>query len=294
MRYFLAVADELHFGRAAARLHMSQPPLSQRIAGLERELGLCLFTREHHKVTLTPAGEALVPLARSAVEAFDAVGEVMKTQLGIVRAGFPTDTSPGVVSDLAAALQRHGLRLDWHEASTAELQVLLTERTIDLAVMRLPLSVEGLWSGPPLRQTLGAITATDHWIAARTEPIELTELNGEPLLLFRREIAPNLYDALLRACHDGGYHPSDIKQGIRLMDSLMVQAQLTETGAVMFGVRHRAERHSEYAWTPIAGNPVWWDTAVFCARNRRDAPHMRTAIQAVTDALKRHDHWFEP
>ncbi|MEV5409055.1 LysR family transcriptional regulator [Thermopolyspora sp. NPDC052614] len=292
LRYFLAVADELHFGRAAARLHMTQPPLSQRIAALERELGLRLFTRDHHKVALTPAGETLVPLARAAVRAFDAVGDGMRAHARVIRAGFPSDTSPGVVNELIAALRRDGRELDWREATTAELQALLVDGTIDLAVMRLPLTQRGLWASVPLRQTLGVVTSADHRFATRNRPIELSELNGQRLLMFRREIAPGLYDAILDACRRGGYHPHEIRHGVRLTDSLMWQSLLTEDGAVMFGVRHRAEPHPGYVWTPLAGDPLWWDTAVFC--RQREAPALRTAAQALVTALKVHDHWFEP
>jgi DNA-binding transcriptional LysR family regulator len=294
LRYFLAVADELHFGRAAARLGMSQPPLSQRIAGLERELGVQLFVRTHRSVTLTQAGEALVPLARNATRALDAVADAMKAHTGIVYAGFPTDTSPGVVSDLVRALKKHGLELDWREAPTAELRGLLLDGTIDIGVLRLPLKEKGLWASMPLRQTLGIVTGSTHPLARRGRPIELTDLAPYPLVMFRREIAPSLYDTILEACRIGGYEPGTIKHGVRLLDSLMVQALITESDAVMFGVEHWAARHQEYAWRPIVGEPLRWDTSVFCAENKRDVPYMRTATHALLTALQRRDHWFEP
>jgi hypothetical protein len=81
---------------------------------------------------------------------------------------------------------------------------------------------------------------------------------------------------------------------VRLLDSLMVQALITESDAVMFGVEHWAARHQEYAWRPIVGEPLRWDTSVFCAENKRDVPYMRTATHALLTALQRRDHWFEP
>jgi DNA-binding transcriptional LysR family regulator len=82
LRYFIAVAEELNFTRAAQRLNMSSSPLSRRIQDLEREVGQRLFLRDHHSTCLTPAGEALVPLARDVVARFDAVPGALASAVG--------------------------------------------------------------------------------------------------------------------------------------------------------------------------------------------------------------------
>src|SRR5512140_2194502 len=100
LRYFIAVAEKLHFGEAARALNMTQPPLSKRIAELEEHLGAPLFTRTSRKVALTAAGRALLPKARAALRAFDvALASVRKKQTTgrRVRAGFPADTSRRVL-----------------------------------------------------------------------------------------------------------------------------------------------------------------------------------------------------
>ena len=292
LRYFVAVAEELHFGRAAERLHMSQPPLSKRIAELERELGTSLLERTSRHVELTAEGIRLLPLAREALRTFDAVraqGRAL-APFRALRIGFPTDTGRDVLAELEARLLEADLRLEWVEATTSEQRALLDQGRIDLGVLRLPLDPAGLWLSGPLRQELGVITAPDHPLAGET-PIALSELEGQRLLMFSRSIAPGLYDDLLAQCMANGYRPGEITQGIRSSDSLVVQRELATGAAVMFGTREWASRSGAFRWRPVRDGALHWDTAVACRRDTADDEQVRLALRTLCRALVTHDGW---
>ena len=292
LRYFVAVAEELHFGRAAERLHMSQPPLSKRIAELERELGTTLLQRTSRHVELTATGLRLLPLAREALRTFDAVrveGRALAPSRAL-RIGFPTDTGRDVLAELEATLLEVDLRLEWVEATTSEQRVLLDQGRIDLGVLRLPLDPAGLWLSGPLRQELGVITAPDHPLAGES-PVALGELEGQRLLMFSRSIAPGLYDDLLAQCMANGYQPGEITQGIRSSDSLVVQRELATGAAVMFGTREWASRSGAFRWRPVRDGVLHWNTAVACRRDTAADESVRLALRTLCQALVTHDGW---
>lgn len=292
LRYFVAVAEELHFGRAAERLRMSQPPLSKRIAELERELGVALLTRTSRRVELAPEGRRLLPIAREALRAFDAV-RALGNELGPTRAlriGFPTDTGHAVLSDLETRLLEANLRLEWVEATTAEQQQLLIQNRIDLAVLRLPIDSSGLWLSRTLRQELGVITSPDHRLAGDT-PLELADLEGQRLLMFSRTIAPGLYDHLLAQCMSQGYRPERVTQGVRSSESLVVQRELASGAAVMFGTKDWTSRSGAFRWRPVKGGVLHWDTAVACRMDARDDADIQRALSTLCWSLVTHDGW---
>ncbi len=292
LRYFVTVAEELHFGRAAERLHMSQPPLSKRIAELERELGTPLLIRTSRQVRLSPAGVQLLPLAREALRAFDAVRTSGREHgpMRVLRIGFPTDTGRDVLVELETRLLEADIRLEWVEATTSDQRALLDARRIDLGVLRLPIDPSGLWLSRILRQELGVITSPEHPLAG-DDPIELMSLEGQRLLMFSRSIAPGLYDELLAVCMTHGYRPQEITQGIRSSDSLVVQRELATGAAVMFGSRAWVERSGAFRWRPVDAGILHWDTAVACRREAADDEHVRLALATLCSALVTHDGW---
>ncbi len=214
LRYFLVVADELHFGRAAERLGIAQPPLSQRVKRLEAELGAKLFDRGR-RVTLTEAGEVLRAEARELLSRWDRMTSLVvkadRGELDAVRAGVPPELpGPVLAAILTAFAARYpAVRLDLQELTTAEQTRLLADRQLDVGLLQLPVDVVDLELGPAIDTPLGVVLPRDSPLARRA-PLTLADLAGEGLVHAPRAAAPGSYDALLRTCWDHGFRPAAI------------------------------------------------------------------------------------
>jgi len=295
LRCFVAVAQHLHFGRAAQQLHMSQPPLSKRIAALELELGTLLFHRTKRSVALTATGRTLLAKARAAIAAFDAVAAAVKPRskgASQIRIAFPSDTSPEVLLELVKTMSPNDPEIDLIEATTAEQQELLRAGDLDVGVLRHPYESQGLWSSPPLRQTLGVVLPRSHPLARR-KALELRELRTNTLIMFPRSIAPGLYDELIGTCRVQGYKPKRIMYGygVRMVAGLIVAESAITFRPAHFVVPGPVGQTPDLTWRPLAGEPLQWWTSVVCRRNDPDQ-RTRTAVQVIVQALQRHDHWI--
>ncbi|MFC4947630.1 LysR family transcriptional regulator [Pseudonocardia sp. GCM10023141] len=200
LRSFVVVAQERNFTRAAAQLHVATSPLSRRIRELERTLGAELFVRAHHRIDLTPAGEALLPAARDVLARFDALPSTVAAVPLTARIGIAPDVVPGVRDALFGALAgRVSVRM--HPASTATLLRLLGSGALDLAL------VHGSVRGAHLRHRLlrtdpvGVVVATGTGFDGR-EAVRLDELAHLPFATIDWSAAPWIYrgiDAVMTA-----------------------------------------------------------------------------------------------
>src|SRR3954471_20944169 len=188
LRYFVAVAEELHFRRAAERLHVSQPPLSQQIRALERELGVTLFERNRRRVELTTAGEALLGEARgilAAVEhAVDLTQRVARGEAGALAIGFVGSAMYGRLPDVLREFHaaRPAVQLRLRELPTGAALDALAEGRIDVGVVR-PAQVEaGIAIDIVRREAVVVALPADHELAARRR-LTLRELWGETFVL---------------------------------------------------------------------------------------------------------------
>ncbi|WP_028223981.1 LysR substrate-binding domain-containing protein [Paraburkholderia ferrariae] len=189
LRYFAVLADELHFGRAAARLHISQPPLSQQIRLLEEELGTALFIRAQHRVELTEAGKTLkdqVPLIFSQFErAIDLTRCAGRGEMGNLAVGI---ISSAMVEPIPQALRtfasRHPqVRWTLHEMTPAQQIAALKERRLDVCFFRIAQEDAAIRSEVVVRETAVVALPPDHPLAAREE-IALRELAAERFISF--------------------------------------------------------------------------------------------------------------
>ncbi|SED37931.1 DNA-binding transcriptional regulator, LysR family [Amycolatopsis tolypomycina] len=252
LRYFLVVADELHFGRAADRLGIAQPPLSQRVKRLEAELGAKLFERGR-RVTLTEAGEVLRAEARDVLSRWDRmtalVAKAERGELDSLRAGVPPDL-PGRV--LAAILTKFAdecpsVRLDLQELTTAEQARLLADRSLDAGLLQLPVDAVGLELGPVVDTPLGVLLPRDSPLARRTG-LALADLAGEGLVHAPRAAAPGSYDALVRTCWDHGFRPAAIRHA---RNPEFVLGLVLAGHGVAF--EPRARKEPRVVWRPLDG-----------------------------------------
>ena len=206
LHYFLAVAEELHFGRAAARLGIAQPPLSQQIQRLEAALDVTLFDRSRRRATLTAAGRALAARAPAILEAAaslrEDVREAARGRAGVLRIGAGASASLGVVPEMIARFRERYpdvvVRLDDRAAVPHDER--LRQRLIDVALLRSP--VPGMRATVVREERLLVVVPHTHRLARRRS-VRVAELRDEPFVLFPREVAPDFHDdvqaAFLRA-----------------------------------------------------------------------------------------------
>jgi DNA-binding transcriptional LysR family regulator len=211
LRYFVAVAEELHFGHAAARLHMSQPPLSHQIRDLERELGVALFQRTRHSVSLTEAGRLFLEEARQVLSgarhAVETVKKAARGEIGRLSVGFgPTPENGLLQRVISLFLSRHpDVELELHSLYTNEQLEALARRQIDVGFPLLPISnrdflVERIGAEP-----VGVALPSQHRLATKSR-IALSELRQESFVLVSREVG-GFYDFILEACASAGFTP---------------------------------------------------------------------------------------
>ncbi|WP_328457193.1 LysR family transcriptional regulator [Amycolatopsis sp. NBC_00438] len=207
LRYFVTVADELHFGRAAERLHIAQPAVSQQIARLERELGVRLFDRTPRRVQLTAAGRRTLDAARATLAAADRVRLAAETSAGTMRigtaAGFTTRLERGIDSLREAGSPFDVVLVDL--PLDARLNA-LRQGELDVALTRGVLSAPGLKVLPTWTEPLLAVVSRHHPVADHTV-VAITELADSVLRLPSRQHDPPLHDALTAALHEAGVRP---------------------------------------------------------------------------------------
>lgn len=225
IRYFTAVAEELHFGRAAKRLHMAQPPLSQQIRDLERELGVELFKRSSRKVELTSHGRIFLKeaeaLLNQAARAEAAVKASKRGEYGLISLGFVTSAIYSVFSPTLREFNSRypNVEIRCKEMCPATQAEALHKGCIDIGFLRTPLYDPGIATHPLLREWLVLAMATDHPMASK-ESVSLREFADEPFVLFNRDQGPGLYDQIIAACSDAGFSPNLTQQGSEMQTLL--------------------------------------------------------------------------
>lgn len=293
LRYFVAVAEALSFAKAARELHMSQPPLSKRIAEMEETLGARLFDRSSKSVALTATGRALLPRAREAVRAFDAAVRVARTLAPAaarpLRIAMPVETSRTVLLDVVGKLHREGLEVDMSEAGTPEQERLLAEGEIDIGVFRYPIDLHGRKVSAPLAQPLGVLMGSGHPLARR-ESLQFTDLQPYPLALFQRHMHPGLHDEWLELCRGRGYVPPKILYGAKLMLTLLLNENAITFVRERLLMRRGQSGTGELVWRPLEGPPLLWWTAAMC-RAQDWNPSIRLAMNVISQSLQEHEQW---
>jgi DNA-binding transcriptional LysR family regulator len=212
LRYFVAVAEELNFSRAADRLHMAQPPLSAAIRQLEQELGTELLVRTTREVRLTEAGSTFLAGARRTLAELDrARSDAQRAaagEIGQLRVGFSWSARFETLPTIGRAFRASNpdVSLLTEEMWNARMLPALRSGTIDLAIALCP-EVAGEFSYLPIRsEPVVALLAQSHPLA-RSGELELRALAEEGFLMFPRELAPRLYDSMIGLCRRAGFEP---------------------------------------------------------------------------------------
>ena len=251
LRYFLAVAEELHFGRAAARLYISQPSLSNQIRKLERTLGTQLFSRTSREVNLTAAGQALLEEAPLALAGLERAAE--RTRLagagitGTVRLGYPPPASFETLGAILTGVENDNpnITVIASELFSAEISGRVVAGELDIGLALHPEPMTGIRTEVLRVEPLAALLSKRHHLAGASS-IPLADLEHETILLFPRELAPAYYDRIMLTCEQAGFQPH-----VRAFPKLPVQPML----ARLFGAREVGLIPASFAFQPAPAQP---------------------------------------
>jgi len=216
LRYFVAVAEELHFGRAAERVGIAQPPLTQQIQKLEAGLGCRLFERGR-KTVLTDGGAALLEEARRILAQVDRAVEVTRRaargQTGVLRVGAPPSV---LLTALPIAIRKYRRRFPevqftLREMSTSAIEDAVRREEIDLGFLRETRPGPPLASRMMFEEPVVAVLPAAHPLAAR-RTITLASMRVEPFVFFPRQLGPAFYDRLTGFCAQAGFAPHVVQE----------------------------------------------------------------------------------
>lgn len=287
LRYFIAVAEELHFGRAAQLLGISQPPLSQQIQALEQELGARLFDRTNRRVALSEAGRLFLDEARLVLAQVDKASDVARRaqlgQLGELKIGF-TPSAPftsSIPQAILAFRQRFpAVHLSLKEMSSKEVAAGLEDETIQVGIMRpLPMP-DSLLVVELLREPLVAIINADHPLAQNSDQgLHLSELAAEPFVFFPRTYGSGLYAQLMDLARQAGFSPLFTQEAGEVMTIIgLVAAGL---GVTVLPASYRRMRIDGVVYRtlldPGATSAVW-----LVQRKDQQSPMARAFVELVT------------
>jgi DNA-binding transcriptional LysR family regulator len=221
LRYFIAVAEELHFGRAADRLHMAQPPLSQQIRQLEAKLGFQLFHRTKRSVELTEAGQVFLEDCRKIFRQLDQAvrtgQQASRGEMGQLAIAFVSSAAynilPPILQAFRAAMPQ--VQLELHELTTDQQVRWMQDGRIDVGFVRPPVEDEQLQLMTIFREPLVVALPIAHPLTEQPQ-VSLAALASEPFILFPRPLAPGLYDQIISLCQQAEFSPNVVQEAIQM------------------------------------------------------------------------------
>ncbi|MFE3474920.1 MULTISPECIES: LysR family transcriptional regulator [unclassified Streptomyces] len=285
---FLAVAEELHFGRAAKRLQMAQPPLSQQIRQLERELGVQLFHRNTRSVRLTSAGESFLDPVRTVLDDLDtavrAARSAGKGEYGRVTIGFAGASSHETLPRLTRAVRaaHPGLELvmtGQTYANTALSRV--ADGSLDLGFVRLPVTRPGVAHRVIDQEELICALPSDHPLARRVS-VPLDVLAGEPFVSFPANSGSTVRDAMTEACESAGFTPRVVQEAPDSYTILALVAAGVGVTLTVTSVQHIQQNGLVYR--RLAGPPVRLSAALAWRPDNPSAA-LRAVLAVAEEAL---------
>jgi DNA-binding transcriptional LysR family regulator len=285
---FVAVADELHFGRAAERLGVVQPAVSQLVRRLERELGVVLFERSSHHVVLTGAGSKLLPAARRALSAGDELAAtasaLVQGEQGELRVG----TTEGIGANLNLLLghfaeERPNVSVHLQAIHTPAKLRAVRDGDLDVAFVRAPvdatgLRVDELWSEP-----LRAVLPARHPLAARAT-VSLRDLSSLPLMLGPRSTNPGMHDQLLALCRGAGLEPRPAPPLVSVQEAL---ATISTGAAWTLLTVSNAPRGTRGVEVRAVSDPAAHTTVALASRAAGASPLARSFVEVALRARDR-------
>jgi DNA-binding transcriptional LysR family regulator len=289
LRYFVAVAEELHFGRAAKRLNLAQPPLSQQIRSLEAKLGLALFHRTSRKVELTEAGSLLLAQARLVLMQAETATQTMQAahrgEAGRLTIGFTTSAVyslvPGILREFNRS--RPNVEIRCLEMQPEQQRAALLERQIQVSFTRTPLGDATLQSELLDRERFVIALPSDHPRAGQTR-LRLKDFAGEGFILFSRHQGSAIYDAIIASCQRAGFSPRIAQEGGGVQTILALVAAGLGVAMVPASLRHLQRPGVVYRELPVSDTQEIGLLLVW--RKDDQSPVVQALVQVAREAAR--------
>ncbi|PLT35437.1 LysR substrate-binding domain-containing protein [Bacillus sp. V5-8f] len=268
LKYFIAVAEELHFGKAAKRLHMAQPPLSIQIKNLEKELGVPLFNRNKRNVELTIAGTLFLEEARKLLLQLEHAQNIARWahrgETGKLVMAFIGSSNYDIIPIMK------GYRKRFPKVEITLLQMYtpvqleeLEKGTIDIGIMRPPSTNTSLNCETIRRERWVAALPEGHPLLDLGEPLPLIFLKEMPIILYPRNlVGPRFYDAIMKLCYDAGFSPNIVYEAPEMQTAIALAASEIGIALVPYSTQFLYSKGVEYRMlddpTPSAETIVAW------------------------------------
>ncbi|GAB2996612.1 LysR family transcriptional regulator [Amycolatopsis acidiphila] len=285
---FLAVAEELHFGRAAKRLQMAQPPLSQQIRQLEKELGVQLFERNTRSVRLTSAGEAFVSPVNRVLDDLDIAMRAVKAagrgEYGRVTVGFAGASSHESLPLLTRAVRaaHPGLELVMKGQTYANVALArVADGSLDLGFVRLPVNLPGVRARVIDEEEMICALPSDHPLAKRKR-IPIEELADQPFVSFPSNAGSSVRDATVRACIAAGFNPRVVQEAPDSYTILALVAAGVGVTLTLTSCQHIQQTGLVYR--PLSGPGIRLQAALAWRADNPSAA-LRTVLAIAEEAL---------
>jgi DNA-binding transcriptional LysR family regulator len=221
LHYFIAVAEELHFSRAAQRLHISQPPLSQQIRGLEDELGVKLFERTKRQVQLTEAGKVFLERSYLVLaqleQTIELTQRIGRGEVGRLAIGFVGSATYTVLPDILSVFREQfpAVELRLHELTTQEQIQALHHKQVDVGIVRSAIIEPGLSVECVLQESLVLALPQTHPLSTQTK-VSLSALASEFFILFPAKMGPMFYEQIINMCQQAGFRPKVAQEAVQM------------------------------------------------------------------------------
>lgn len=286
LRYFVAVANERNFTRAAERLNIAQPPLSRQVRQLEEELGVDLFDREARPIRLTEAGRLLYEQAVQVLAGVDRIREVLRDQAGKGRKrfviGFVGSTLYGLLPEVIRRFRECAARSDVSviELSTIEQIAALKDGRIDAGFGRLRFEDAAIRRIVLAEEPLVAVMPIDHPLAGGG-PVHLEALLGEPLIVYPRPARPSYADQVLGIFHDLGLQPRIVREVREVQTAIGLVAAHVGFSIVPASVQRM--KRDDVAYVPIVDSPA--HSPIMMIHRAGDVSPELGQLVAISEAL---------
>lgn len=297
LRYAVAIADELHFAKAAHKLRVSAPSLTKQIKGLETDLGFALFDRQTRHVALTQSGSAFVAEARLAIghaeRAVEAGRAARGGELEAFRVGYTPFIEPSALEALRLGFQQRGMKavLKFQSAFSKDQRQSLLVGALQAGIVLLPFDVEGVRTRCVWQDWLVAAMRYGHPLSSRSS-VGLAELNGEPIIWMAPAVNPGLHERLLQDCRSQGFLPEIRYEVMTAMEAL----DLAAGGAgVTFVKAEVARRFSGIglAFVPLEEPGLQVRIGIAYLSTNRSEP-MMTLLSVLRDLSSCGEPWSGP